>query len=983
MLVSVAAAEAQTGTITGRVTDAQNGQPLAAAQVFIEAQGLGVLTRQNGSYLLVNVPPGTHTVGVQRIGYRDATAEVTVGAGATVTRDFRVQEEALALDEVVVTGTVGQQQRRAVANSVTSVDASAIANSVPLASMQEMLASRAPGVNFGTQTGVIGQGSPITIRGFSSIQLGNQPLIYIDGVRYDNSHALGPAGSQTGRDAGGSNVSALDDIDPNSIESIEIIKGPAAATLYGSEASAGVIQIITKKGITGAPEFNLTVRQGQFWMKDPAAELGEMWGCSATGGGTTGSSAGSPVFACGDGTGQDNPMTGEPFTGAGYDWDESEDNLYGPWNIYEYYQSQGRDIFQNGYGSGYNLGVRGGTDQVRYFVSGDWLSDEGVVSYNTAERLSLRSNVDVLFNDNLTVSFNAGYTDGLTQFAQQSPTQDGAWTEMYFAQADHLQDTSINPRGPSRCQTSDEDNVCSGFYERDVGAYEDVEATRDFQRLTLSLAGQHTVGDWLTQRVVFGLDRNWDDNHYYVPRNVGNEDYPFPNESDGQINDDTQIGQRLSFDYNVSAEYQLNEMLSLTTSAGVQYNTSDRSTVEVSGSNLPSPVFNSLQNILQFDDPDKSVGQDRSLGFFVQETVGLNDRLYLTGAVRADDHSGFGRETDLLYYPKVSASWVVSEEPFWNIGLLDEVRLRSAFGASGRAPNAFARTAQFEQAVGPGLTPALRMAQAGNPSVEPERSSELEVGIDFALLDQRISGEFTWFKQWVREALVSASINPSEAFTGGRSENLGGINNTGWEAALNLRIVESPAFSFDLRLGADHADNVITKLTEEQQDINFVEGYYYPNVVFTHLERVEQVDATDPSSIITDPYDPTIGYAGFCDLGADGPKKFRGGRSVSRGAPPGRRPRTLRLGVQSGAGAHGRARLLAVHVHGGARVQVPEQLPGADRARRGSARPLARRHRRRLSRDGGGVLRHRSPAQKLAGCLRDGRSVLPGGAGDQ
>jgi outer membrane receptor protein involved in Fe transport len=320
----------------------------------------------------------------------------------------------------------------------------------------------------------------------------------------------------------------------------------------------------------------------------------------------------------------------------------------------------------------------------------------------------------------------------------------------------------------------------------------------------------------------------------------------------------------------------MSDMLSFTTSAGVQYNLQDRIRITQSGDQLPSPLFTSLNNLLDPNAPSRTLNESRSLGFFVQETVGINDRLYITGAVRADDNSSFGEGTDILYYPKASASWVVSEEPFWNLGLFDEVRLRGAFGVSGRSPDALARVAQYTESVGPGLSNAVSIDDAGNPFVEPERSSELEAGIDFALLNQRVSGEFTWYKQWVRDALVNSGLSPSEAFTGSRSENVGGLDNWGWEAALNFRIVESPAFSFDLRLSGDHTDNAIIKLSEDQADINFVEGYYYPNVVFVHMLGIDTVAATDPTSIVTDPYDPTIGYTALCDLGGEGPLKFDG-----------------------------------------------------------------------------------------------------------
>jgi TonB-dependent SusC/RagA subfamily outer membrane receptor len=202
------------------------------------------------------------------------TQEVSVGGGATVVQDMTLTEEALQLQEVIVTGTVGQTQRRALGNSVERLSASAVTEQAPITSLQSLMSARTPGLRFGRVDGQVGGGSTVSIRGVSSVALGSQPLIYIDGVRVQNSAELGP---DTGSASG--NSSALGDINPDQIESIEIIKGPSAATLYGTEASAGVIQIITKRGSVGAPEFTIETTQGTNFMLHPQETLGTQYAC--------------------------------------------------------------------------------------------------------------------------------------------------------------------------------------------------------------------------------------------------------------------------------------------------------------------------------------------------------------------------------------------------------------------------------------------------------------------------------------------------------------------------------------------------------------------------------------------------------------------------------------------------------------------------------------------------------------------------------
>ena len=187
-LVYVCAASgvhAQTGSIAGRVLDAANGQPIPAAQVFISDLDLGVLSQQNGSYLLSNVPVGPRSVTVQRIGYRQLAQSVTVAAGQTAVLDFRISEEALALDEIIVTGTPGGTQRRAIGNTVSTVSVAEVTQAVAITNMQDLLGARTTGLRFTTLDGNVGAGSPITIRGAGSFESSrNRPLVFVDGCAW-------------------------------------------------------------------------------------------------------------------------------------------------------------------------------------------------------------------------------------------------------------------------------------------------------------------------------------------------------------------------------------------------------------------------------------------------------------------------------------------------------------------------------------------------------------------------------------------------------------------------------------------------------------------------------------------------------------------------------------------------------------------------------------------------------------------------------
>ena len=456
----------------------------------------------DGSYLLLNVPVGTHTVTVQRIGYRTVTVQLSVGAGETMAQNFQITEEALSLDEIIVTGTPGGTARRAIGNTVTTVDVSDIVQDVSISSMQDLLAGRTPGLQFARLSGNVGTGSPITIRGVGSFSFTrNQPLVYVDGVRVNNDPEAGPnIGS-------GDNASVLDDFNPGDIESIEIIKGPAAASLYGTEASAGVIQIITKKGNEGAPQFNFSIKQGTNYLKDPAGRLGEMWTC--------------PTDPGPGPTDCQNEADLVPY------------NMYDEANRYireGYFPWATENLYQNGLASSYNLDVRGGTQSIRYFLSANYDDEAGIVHYNNDETFRLRANVGVVFSDMFSLDVSTGFVDGYTRFAGPTRSDGGVWQDLLWSNGYYLDRVNSFDRSGANARLG-------GFQEHLPSDVNDVEATRDYTRFTGAATLNFNSGDFgwlgmnssLTQRLVMGVDKGWDTNRQLFPLEAG----PVPDSGSG------------------------------------------------------------------------------------------------------------------------------------------------------------------------------------------------------------------------------------------------------------------------------------------------------------------------------------------------------------------------------------------------------------------------------------------------------------------
>ena len=809
ILITTPVLAAQGGTVTGQVTDSRSGAPVGAVQVFIQALDLGGLSQQNGRYLLQNVPAGTHQLSVARIGYRTISQQITVGGG-TVEQNFTIAIQALALDEIVVTGTAGGTQRRAIGNVVGQVRASEITEIAAITNMQDLMGGREPGLSFMRGSGMVGTGSPIRIRGIASLSLNSQPLIFVDGIRVDNSYDAGP----NLRD--GSQTSTLDDLSPSEIESIEIIKGPAAATLYGTEASAGVIQIITKRGVTGAPQFNVGITVGTNFLNNV-----DWW------------------------------------VGTAYN---RRDRTTPPLEIYQKEKDEGREIFQYGPIQTYTGSMRGGTDNVRYFLSAEYQDHEGIVSYNSKQQTNLRANVSVVASEEFSIDVNMGYVNGFTEFMQQR-VRFGLWDQILWANAAGV-DTRIR-----------------GFLRARPEEIEKMEATRDVSRFTASGTVTHQPNDWLTSRLIIGTDRMDEFNSNLVPRFPEGLSSEFGILALGDLLIDNPVRTSNTLDFASSASFDYGDDFGFTTSIGAQFYERSIEIQSGHGQVFPAPQIRTISGATT-----KIAGQtfeeNKSLGVYVQQEFAWRDRVYLTAAVRGDDNSAFGTDFDAAVYPKFSGTWVVSDEDFWgDLGeTVNALRLRSAWGQAGRQPSTFAAVTLYQGQVGPSGQPAVSPNVLGNPDLGPEESTEIEVGFDAAFFDDRASLEFTYYNQTVKNALLSRPVNPTSGFSGAQSVNAGQLSNWGWELNANVLVLDRDGFDWDLGVAWSMNDNKVDDLGTLLPSNGLREGRPFPlfdrkqvvSVAYTDEDGVTGVwpdNIPDPdayvASIQTALCDGGAGFDGF------------------------------------------------------------------------------------------------------------------------
>jgi len=746
--------------IGGRIVDASTNQPIAGAQVSIVGTGQGGLTQPTGRFLILNVQQATVTLEIVMLGYQTWSREVQRG---TLDLEIRLEQKALELDAIVVTGTAGAQQARALGNTVGKIDAGSVRQVSPILGLESLIAGGVAGVNVSPGGGEVGTGANIRIRGASSISLSSQPLLYVDGVRVNGFNAGGRNGAGPGV-SGLTPPSRLNDINPDDIASIEIIKGPAAATLYGTEASNGVINIITKRGTRGDPRFTLTVRQGSNWMGNPEEYFP------------------STYYRC-QGTGSCTPGEVTEFNVL------REDRL-----------RNGNEWFQTGQAQGYMGSVSGGSEKVRYYFSGEWDRDEGIVDYNWQNQLRTRANLNWTPRDDIDVNFGISSVRSnlSSSSANGQPITMAILWSCAFVSCEEGSGAPGAVDGPMRAY---------GLYLPEVLA-DSVEGGQKVHRTTYNLTLLHRPTDWFTHRLTAGGD--WTDlNTTVLYRPINGPGHFQPGGLKTGLRSTDQF---ISADYSATATFEPTDEMSFATSAGVQYYQKNSAGLFAGGFNFAAASLETVgAGAVQFADEDFI--ENKTLGAYLQEQFSWRDQLYLTVAARGDDNSAFGRNFDFVLYPKFSASWVLSEQSFVDqIDWVQELRVRAAWGRAGQQPDVFAAVRTYSPAVGPNASPTLRAANFGNPDLEPEVGEEIELGFDASLFNERLGLQFTYYDSKRTKAIIPVPVKPSLGFPGIVFENIGEIANSGFELGVNAALYRSDGLSLDMNLNMSTNSNEVRSM---------------------------------------------------------------------------------------------------------------------------------------------------------------------------
>lgn len=740
-----------TGVIRGRVLAAGTRQPLADVQVRVQGTALGSATSPDGGYVIAGVAVGPVTVVAQRIGYQRVARSGIVAAGGSLTQDFLLETVAPSLEAVVVTAT-GEARKREVGNALASVSAADV-QPAAVKNVSEMLSGRAAGVQVLQSSGTSGMGSRIRIRGSNSVSLSNEPIIFVDGVRASND--VSAMSFETGGDA----PTRLNDLNPDEIANIEIVKGPAAATLYGTDAANGVIWITTKRGRAGATEWKLFTEQGT--VRDVTAYPSSYRG--VTGADAVCRLADVAASRCTQASVQTlNPL-----------------------------ESSTMSPFRSGTVNQYGLSASGGRDAMRFFLSSDLKRETGVLPGNSLQRATVRGNFDVALTSTFNAAVSAGYVSSNLVLPLNGNYELG------------LIGNGLASQGTA--------SILGGWGFFPVEQLTSVDSRQVIDRLTGGIRLNWAPLSFWRNRLNVGLDQiGRDDDEFFptgrAPAWLGyDEGARFAN----RFRSSTYTVDLLS-----SATFAPAPSLSAESSIGAQYIRENLTGRFATGRQL---VAGSRSiRAAAVTEGSESTTENIKVGVFAQQQLAFRDRLFITGAVRADDASAFGNNYNLVAYPKLSLSWVMSEESFFpTIAGLTSLRFRSAWGKSGLQPGAVDALRFFQPvpvALGGKSVTGVTFGNLGNPSLKPEQSTEFETGLDAQLFGGRVEAELTYYDKRTRDALVLRVLPPSLGVGNGRFENLGSVRNSGLEGLVSANIIERGSLSWKVVFNGSLNSNELSSL---------------------------------------------------------------------------------------------------------------------------------------------------------------------------
>jgi TonB-linked SusC/RagA family outer membrane protein len=785
------------GAVEGVVVDAASKRPLGGAVVTIKGTDLQTSTNDKGWYGM-RVPAGMQTVVARFLGYGSEEQEAFVPETTVVRRDFALHMAMSRLQETVTTAT-GRQRRLELGNDITVINADSIVATQPVTSVTDLLEGRVPGMVIQRTSGAPGDPARIRLRGASSPRLSNDPIIIVDGIRVYSDQS-GERGANLANIYKYAAPSPLDYIDPNSIETIEVVKGPSAATLYGQDAANGVIVITTKKGQSGPARWTVSAERGMTEMPGRYPELMVRWGHPLL--------SDTRIFCP-----IDNRISSGASQGAACQADSTV--------RFQMLNDPDLTVLDKGSRTAATIGVSGGSNALTYSVTGSYRDELGLVKLPTyeAERFravqgtavpgwmdrpqkltrwgatsrllaQLGSKADVA------LSANISRTEQQRSSLEQ---QLGTLMSVYLDRSSGTYYQMITGRGSSIAPTTE---TLTNYYERATAAATDFTNGANLNWRPLS---------WLTATADAGINVVQRSDETLLPAG-----YTTGRDAQGVLGSGRGSSVTRTVNLRAQARIPLPHGFNLQLATGANY--TGESVEDLTGNirglakGTEMPIPSTSQMIVGQRDVD-----DATFGWYVEPQIS-HKRFWLSTGLRLDGGSTFGTRAKLPAFPKVSLSYLVSDEGFFPFkNLIPLLRLRLAYGQAGRQPGPVDKLRLYQAAVpvmvDGQLVDAVAVKSIGNTKLRPERSTEFEAGFDADLLGDRLTLGVTGFRKTTTDAMLSVPLAPSVYGSGVEMlKNIGVIRNSGFEASLGARVLRTDPVSLDVQVQLSQQRNEVVEL---------------------------------------------------------------------------------------------------------------------------------------------------------------------------
>ncbi len=783
MLLSVVAFSQQ--LIKGKISN-KNGKGVPGATLQVKNQPVATSSEADGTFQIsTNLPAGNYVMTISSVGFKTLEKAFTIGSGS-VELNAVLNEDAAGLDEVVVTGTNGGTTRKQLGSFISTVKSDQLTKGATQ-NVLGALQGKTPGAQISQNNGDPAGGFSVRLRGISSINGSSEPLYIVDGVIVNNATnrvTNTSANYDGGAFVGTIGQNRLADINPNDIERIEVLNGAAAAAIYGSRANAGVVQIFTKRGSSGAPQisFSSSVVFSSLRKSVPVNQSPTKFG------------------GPGDGPGavtQDILLPALTTTTAVTRYD---------YNDY---------IFRSAMGTDNNVSIAGGKDKTKYYASASYFKNEGIIKNTDHKRYSFRVNLDQGIGNKIDFNIGLNY---INSFSNEKPDGNSFFSPM----------NSINIIGNiHNIQQRDALGNIQAIGERGranpVSVIEDIKQNQETNRIIAGMGLKFRPVKGLQLVYQLGIDQYNQRGQTFIPPfayNVSTGFFGGGPTLDPTLNGYASAANNTFFQVNndISATYthNINSDLTSTTQAGysVQYEKNGYSLLQGRGMAPFVQTVNGASTIIQGVDDRSELSVS---GLYAQQTFKYRNLINLTGAVRVDGSSVFGKDQRNQTYFKGSASYVISEHDFWTKSSLSKVlnfaKIRLAYGQSGNMTGigAYSRFNAYTSNSFISRTSLVSSGTLANTNVKPERQNELEFGIELGALDSRVNLIFNIYNKKVSDLLINRIIAPTTGFSS-LLDNFGSLENKGYEIMLSGKPIALKNFNWTSTLIYNHNRNKAVKI---------------------------------------------------------------------------------------------------------------------------------------------------------------------------